>query len=129
MSDIPLVVFVDDEEMMHQLFKISFKQEIRSKLFNLKTFLNGKECLDYLEKSYSDISILFLITDINMPVVNGMELLKEIKDKYPNIEVYMASAYSGEDYINQSMELGASDYFVKPIDFENIRKIISNKIA
>jgi CheY-like chemotaxis protein len=68
-----------------------------------------------------------VLTDINMPEMTGIELLKRIKTKYPDLKVIMITAYGDEQKFNQAKELGAEDYFTKPLEF-NLLKIRLNQL-
>lgn len=121
------VLIVDDEISLHQLFKVFFKKEIRNKKINLIFFNNGQECLDYiLENDNSNIHSI--ISDINMPIMDGISLLKIIKEKYPNINFSITSAYDDSNYKETVFKLGANNFYCKPIDFNEIKKTILSNI-
>ena len=124
----PVAIFVDDEEDFLTVIRLQFRKEVREGKFDLLTFENGQKCLDYLKENYSNPKILLVLSDINMPVLDGIGLLKEIKSLYPSIEISMASAYDDEERKKRVASYGASNYFVKPIDFEIVRKIINDQI-
>ena len=123
-----IVVAVDDQESVEEIFKLRLKSEIRSGMIDFHFFSNGKGCLDFLAENEHYIHVVLLLSDINMPEMNGLTLLEAIKKRYPNIKVYMASAYDAEDYQNQAKALGADGYLVKPIDFKELRKVISTVV-
>lgn len=75
---------------------------------------NGQEALDLIAQN-DDISII--ITDINMPVLNGLEMIKQLNEKGSKIPVIIMSAHTEMDYINKAKELGVDDYLLKPFDF------------
>lgn len=75
---------------------------------------NGQEALDIIAQN-DDISII--ITDINMPVLNGLEMIKELNNQGSKIPVIIMSAHTEMDYINKAKELGVDDYLLKPFDF------------
>ncbi|MGB3465503.1 MAG: response regulator transcription factor, partial [Cyclobacteriaceae bacterium] len=88
---------------------------------------NGKEALEFLSKENFDL----VLTDINMPVMDGLELMKEISEKYPGQKVLILSMYSENIQIKQMIELGANGYVLKNVGkqelFEAIEQIISGK--
>ena len=123
------VIFVDDEVDFLDMLKILFKEEVRSGRYDILTFEGGVDCLSYLDQHHDNIPIIFLMLDINMPQMNGFVLLDKIKSLYPHIEVHMATAYGGDDYKQKAKKLGASLYFEKPIDIEEVKAVIEQKIS
>lgn len=100
------VLYVDDEYVNLQLFKFNFQKD-----FHLYLASSGKEALSILEKE--DIKVV--ISDLKMPEMNGIELIKHIKTGFPNKNCIMLSAY----YISEAIDMGLdesliSKYFVKP---------------
>ncbi|MCR2823043.1 response regulator transcription factor [Lederbergia panacisoli] len=85
--------------------------------------LNGQETLDFLQTKEIDI----VITDIRMPVMDGMELAKRCHEDYPDIKVIVLSGYSEFEYVRHSMQEGVKDYILKPVDpdelLETLRKV------
>ncbi|MBB3699762.1 response regulator [Flammeovirga yaeyamensis] len=71
---------------------------------------NGKECLDQLEKN-SDIDIL--LTDVNMPIMDGLELVQNVKDKYPNIKIMALTMLGESQHIKKMLGEGAMGYLLK----------------
>ncbi len=122
--NIPHVVYVDDEESILWLVESQLKGYIRSKKITFSSHLNGVECAEFLKNNMPNLEVLFVVSDINMPKMDGLELLTHIKSMYPKVQVYMASAYGSNDYIDKAKSLGATDFFVKPINMDNITKLI-----
>lgn len=81
---------------------------------NFLTASNGEEALNILNEN-SDISMI--ITDINMPVMNGLDMIKEVQNRGINIPIIIMSAHTELDYINRAKELGVDNYLLKPFDF------------
>ncbi len=75
-----------------------------------------------LIESIEDKADYLILTDINMPEMNGIELLKEIKKRYPELKVIMITAYGDEYNFNMAKNLGANDYFTKPLQFDLLRE-------
>ncbi len=78
------------------------------------TAANGQSALDWLERNYADICI----TDVRMPVMDGIELLRQIRGRYPWMVVVMVSSYDEFAYAKESIQLEAIDYILKPVDRE-----------
>ena len=87
---------------------------------------NGISALELIE-SIDDRTDYLILSDINMPEMNGIELLKEIKKRYPSLKVIMITAYGDEYNFNMAKDLGADDYFTKPLQFDRLKeKFISS---
>jgi two-component system, response regulator, stage 0 sporulation protein F len=123
------LVFVDDEEDLHEVIKFYFKKEVKADLFQTAHFLNGKECLGFLEEKASMVEVILIVSDINMPVMDGITLLENVKKLYPHIEVHMVTAYGDDEYVNGAKEFGADGYHIKPLDFSRFRENVLKKLG
>lgn len=116
------VLIVDDEQAIRE----SLSMVLEDEGYTCLTSANGKNALDLFNKKHIDV----LITDIHMPVINGLELFKKAKEISPNTRTIIITAYSETDNAIQTINEGASGYFIKPLDFdemiERIKVIISN---
>jgi YesN/AraC family two-component response regulator len=119
------IMIVDDERDVEILFRQQFRREVRDGLIDLCYAFSGEEALEYLE-SLNPPDIVCRLSDINMPGINGLELLKTVKEKYPQIRVSMITAYGDEHNFETAMSTGAEHYFTKPIDFGQIKKDMLN---
>ncbi len=117
------ILVVDDEHDVEILFKQQFRREIRSGELELAFAFSGKEALEVLE-STEPPEILYMFSDINMPGMTGLELLDSVKQRYPNIQVSMISAYGDDENYQNAIQSGAKEFFTKPINFENLRQEI-----
>ncbi|WP_373494263.1 response regulator [Aquiflexum sp.] len=117
---------VDDEKDVELLFQQKLRKEIRSGSIELEFAFSGNEALEIMEKSESK-EVMYIFSDINMPGMTGLELLDKLKTKFPQIPVSMISAYGDSENYEKAIELGAKEFFVKPINFENL-KVELNKI-
>lgn len=105
MSNLKILI-VDDEENMLEMLKNFFLIND----YECKTATNGLEALDVLKKDQIDI----VITDMKMPKMDGMELLKTIRQKYENISAVIMTGFA-EEYTNtEALNLGAEGYITKP---------------
>ncbi|MES1213916.1 MAG: response regulator [Bacteroidota bacterium] len=111
------ILVVDDEKDMQTLFEQRFRKEIREHEMDFAFANSGEEALGFL-KQHTHEAVLIL-SDINMPGMSGLELLKEIKTKYENPPpiVMMITAYGDPENYSQAIQLGADDFLTKPIDF------------
>ncbi|MAT40110.1 MAG: response regulator [Ectothiorhodospiraceae bacterium] len=116
------VLVVDDEKDVEILFNQVFWREIRKKLIELSFAFSGEEALEIIQAS--DAAYVLILSDINMPGMSGLSLLKILKEKYPGTKVYMITAYGNDEYYQKAQEYGADGYINKPIDFEELREQI-----
>jgi CheY-like chemotaxis protein len=117
------IVVVDDERDVQALFEQRFRRETREQLIELQFAFSGEAALELLsERGIADI--VLILSDINMPGMNGLELLKAIKRRYPHLKVYMVTAYADETSHNRAIEFGCDDYLTKPIDFVLLKQRI-----
>ncbi|MBL0176022.1 MAG: response regulator [Ignavibacteria bacterium] len=115
------VLVVDDERDVELLFRQRFRKELRAGIIDLAFAFSGEEAIEYLERTSADI--VLVLSDINMPGMNGLELLRKLKERLPQLPVYMVTAYEG-DFHSRAIELGADGYFNKPIDFDDLKRRI-----
>ena len=116
------VLVVDDERDIQMLFEQRFRKEIRGGVVELAFAFSGEEALSYLNTHHHEA--VLILSDINMPGMSGLELLKQIKQKYENPPpvVMMITAYGDAENYNKSMELGADDFLTKPLDFSVLKE-------
>ena len=119
------IMIVDDEKDVEILFRQQFRKEVRDGRVELCYAFSGEDALDYLQ-TVSPPDVVCILSDINMPGITGLDLLKVVKEKYPNIRVSMITAYGDEHNYNTAMSTGAENYFTKPIDFDKIKKEVLN---
>jgi CheY-like chemotaxis protein len=117
------IMVIDDEEDIQILFKQQFRKELKSGTVEFQFAFSGESALDYLENGGSLI-ITQILSDINMPGMTGIELLKKIKKQYHHLKVSMITAYEDEHNFHEAQEHGCDDYFTKPIDFVNLKQKI-----
>ena len=121
------ILVVDDESDMQILFEQRFRKEIKSGEMGFIFANSGISALNYLNQQ--DHEFVLILSDINMPGMSGLELLKQIKQKYktPPPTVMMITAYGDEFNYNQAMSLGADDFLTKPIDFTALKDKLKTK--
>lgn len=120
------ILVVDDEKDIQDLFLQMFRKEIRREELHFVFAFSGEEALAKLNSMQQD-SVLIL-SDINMPGMNGLELLAHIKGQFtsPPPIVMMVTAYGDEENFRVAKELGADDFLTKPLDFELLKKKLVN---
>ena len=117
---VPKILVVDDEVKMcftlTKLFELSH--------FSVAVAHNGLEALDKVDIFQPHCILL----DIRMPQMNGVEVLKRVKQEHPEIVVIMTTAVVTEESREECLELGAAEYLIKPIDFKELLGIINSRI-
>ena len=118
------ILVVDDEKDIQPLFLQRFRREIKKGELNFAFAYSGEEALICLGKYESEA--VLILSDINMPGMSGLELLKNIKQKHhkPPPVVMMITAYGDADNYKLAMELGADDFITKPVDFNTLKEKI-----
>jgi CheY-like chemotaxis protein len=116
------ILVVDDEKDIRPLFEQRFRREIRKGEIDFAFAYSGEEALNYLE--VNDQEAVLILSDINMPGMSGLELLKQIKDKHHNPPpvVMMITAYGDDNNYKTAMDLGADDFITKPVDFKLLKE-------
>lgn len=115
------IMVVDDEQDIKLLFEQRFRKEIKSGQVAFLFAFSGEEARDYLKSNGAE-DVNQILSDINMPGMNGLELLKWIKNNYPELKVAMITAYGDENNYKQAVEYGCDDYMTKPIDFIQLKE-------
>ena len=121
----PIVIVeddLDDQEILVEIFKkLGYQNEI-------VYFIDGNNALQYINRT--DVKPFLILSDINMPGMSGLELLKKIKQMYavPPPVVMMITAYGDEENYNRSLSLGADDFLTKPLDFNLLKEKLKTKI-
>lgn len=116
------ILVVDDEPDLEELMRQRMRREVRRGTVTLSFAHNGREALDIL-KDERDIEIV--LSDINMPVMDGLTMLENIPAINDKIKTVMISAYGDMKNIRQAMNRGAFDFITKPVDFEDLRITIN----
>ncbi|EPZ52124.1 response regulator receiver domain protein [Bacteriovorax sp. BAL6_X] len=122
------ILFVDDEEALLELIAMIFEEDVLDGKFKTNFALSGKDALKKLNSEEGkDISVL--VTDINMPYLSGFELVKQVKINFPNILIYMMSAYEDQKTLEEVRMLDIKHYFNKPVDFIDLKRTIEEDVA
>ena len=111
------IVVVDDDHYIAELLS-----ELLTRFgYECKTAANGREALDLLQED----SFSFVLTDMKMPVMDGMELLHEIKQRYPHIDVICMTGHGGTYTFTDVIKAGASDFILKPFAEDEVEAKIN----
>lgn len=119
------ILVVDDEPDLEALVRQRMRREIRRGVYQFEFAANGEEALDVLARNNA---IDIVLTDINMPRMDGLELLSRMSNLDQELRSVVVSAYGDMKNIRQAMNLGAFDFVIKPVDFSDLRVTIDRTI-
>lgn len=119
------ILVVDDESDLEILIKQKFRREIREKKYVFHFAINGVDALKKLEE---EPEVDIVLSDINMPEMDGLTLLGKLSESKPLVKSVMVSAYGDMDNIRTAMNRGAFDFITKPINFEDLSITIAKTI-
>jgi DNA-binding NtrC family response regulator len=122
------VLVVDDEPDVETLFRQQFRREVRQGLYLLDFALSGEAALSKLDGSMGQ-QINLLVSDINMPGMNGLDLIPQVKARRPDLPVFMISAYGDAERVKTALERGASKFITKPVDFPQLKQDVSRVVV
>jgi CheY-like chemotaxis protein len=114
------VLIVDDEPDVAELFRQRFRRETRQGTYVLHYATSGAEALDRLAGEIEP-TLVAVLSGINMPGMDGLQLLGEIKQRFPDLPVMMVTAYGDDERRRQAAEYGAAEFLTKPVDFEYLK--------
>jgi CheY-like chemotaxis protein len=118
------ILIVDDEPDVADLFRQRFRREARQGTYVLHFAGSGEEALDKLSDGFRP-ELVVILSDINMPGMDGLELLREVKQRRPELPVMMVTAYGDEDRRRRAAEYGAFEFVTKPVDFDLLKVQLS----
>lgn len=117
------ILIVDDEPDVQRLFEQRFRREKRKGEVDLHFAHSGAEAIHFLQDG-GDKNLTLILSDINMPEMSGLELLKIIREQYPEMKMFMVTAYGDEQNREKAIGLGANEYLTKPLDFNFLKSKI-----
>ncbi len=112
------LMLVDDEED----FLITFAERLRMRKYNTRTAVSGEQALDIIKKETFDV----VVSDLRMPGIDGLELLKSIKEFAREIQVIILTGHGSDREEEKAMSLGAFSYVRKPVDLKGIIEIMES---
>ena len=120
------ILVVDDEPAVDLLMRQIFRKEIRRGNYEL---MFAKDGMTALEQLSGDTAIEVVITDINMPGMDGLTLLRKVHHEYPLVKVVMVSAYSDSEKVETARLGGAFEFINKPVKVQDVKDTVQKALA
>jgi CheY-like chemotaxis protein len=114
------ILVVDDEPDVAELFRQRFRREARQGTYVMHFAGSGEAALEKLADGIEP-TLIVILSDINMPGMDGLALLREIKQRRPDLPVMMVTAYGDDERRRRASELGAVEFITKPVDFDKLK--------
>jgi CheY-like chemotaxis protein len=114
------IIVVDDEPDVAELFPQRFRREARQGTCVMHFAASGEEALELLSGEI-DPGVIVILSDINMPGMDGLQLLGEIKERFPDLPVMMVTAYGDDERRRRASELGTAEFLTKPVDLDRLK--------
>ena len=114
------ILVVDDEPDVADLFRQRFRREAREGTYVMHFANSGEGALQLLGDGIEP-TLIVILSDINMPGMDGLGLLGEVKQRFPNLPVMMVTAYGDDERRRRASELGAFEFITKPVDFDLLK--------
>ena len=115
------ILVVDDEPDVAELFRQRFRREARQGTYVIHFAGSGEEALEKLNDGIRP-QLIVILSDINMPGMDGLTLLGEIKKRSPEVPVMMVTAYGDDERRRRANEYGAAEFLTKPVDFDLLKE-------
>ena len=115
------ILVVDDEADVADLFRQQFRREVRQGQYVIHFAQSAEEALDKLGDGISP-ELIVVYSDINMPGMDGLALLREVKARRSNLPVIMVTAYGDDERRRKAAEFGAREFVTKPVDFDLLKQ-------
>jgi CheY-like chemotaxis protein len=115
------ILIVDDEADVAELFRQQFRHEVRQGVYVMHFAQSGEEALARLDDGIRP-ELMVILSDINMPGMDGLRLLRAAKEHFPDLPVIMVTAYGDDDRRRQARDYGATEFVTKPVDFAILKQ-------
>ena len=122
-----LVLVVDDEPDVEVLFRQQFRRELRAERFTMEFSQSASVALSRITDAET-ASLILILSDVNMPGMNGLELLPKARAARPDVPIIMITAYGDAETKRKALEGGAEALLTKPIDFKLLRSEIETRV-
>jgi CheY-like chemotaxis protein len=115
------ILVVDDEADVADLFRQQFRREVRQGQYVIHFAQSAEEALDRLGDGIEP-ELIVVFSDINMPGMDGLGLLRKVKERHADLPVIMVTAYGDDERRRKAAEFGAREFVTKPVDFNRLRQ-------
>jgi CheY-like chemotaxis protein len=115
------ILVVDDEADVAELFRQQFRREVRQGHYVMHFAQSAEEALGKLEDGIRP-ELIVVLSDINMPGMDGLGLLQKVKEQRADLPVIMVTAYGDDERRRKAAEFGASEFVTKPVDFNLLKQ-------
>ena len=115
------IMVVDDEPDVAELFRQRFRREVREGQYVMHFAGSAEEALGKLDDGVRP-ELIVVLSDINMPGMDGLGLLQEVKRRHAELPVIMVTAYGDDERRRRASEYGAAEFVTKPVDFELLKQ-------
>jgi CheY-like chemotaxis protein len=122
------ILVVDDEPDVAEMFRQRFRREARNGTYVMHFANSGEEALDKLAAGIEP-PLIVILSDINMPIMDGLALLRQIKTRRPDLPVMMVTAYGDDERRRLAGEYGAAEFITKPVDFDFLKTKLRDLFA
>lgn len=123
-----LILVVDDEPDVELLFRQQFRRDLREGRFTMEFAQSAPAALQRITDA-SGVSLILILSDINMPGMSGLEMLPKVRAERPDVPVIMITAYGDAETRRKAIERGAVGLLTKPIDFALLRHEIDTRLG
>ena len=123
-----LILVVDDEIDVEVLFRQQFRRELREGRYAMEFVLSAQAALDRVDSEVT-ADLILILSDVNMPGMSGLDLLPQMKARRPDVPVYLITAYGDAATRAKALERGARAFLTKPLDFGELRMLITERLA
>jgi CheY-like chemotaxis protein len=123
-----LILVVDDEPDIELLFRQQFRRDLRTGRFAMEFAQSAAAALERIANA-TDVKLILILSDVNMPGMSGLELLPKARSMRPDVPVIMITAYGDPGTEQRALENGAQAMLIKPIDFVALREEIDMRVG
>jgi CheY-like chemotaxis protein len=123
-----LILVVDDEPDVEVLFRQQFRRDLRGGRFTMEFAQSGDLALQRIADA-ADVSLILILSDINMPGMSGLELVPKARAARPDVPIIMITAYGDAETKREALECGAEALLTKPIDFALLRNEVETRVG
>jgi CheY-like chemotaxis protein len=123
-----LVLVVDDEADVEGLFRQQFRRDLRARRFAMDFAASAALALTRVADT-GEQTLILILSDINMPGMNGLDMLPEMRARRPDVPVIMITAYGDAETRRTALDRGAEGLLTKPIDFGQLRQVVETRLG